>query len=156
MNIKIAHVLAAVLFSAGQSIQFLSSNPAVAAQMHVTATILTTAAFLVALASQQLFGTPTPPNPNALDQAAKVLLLAIGFAGLTCLEACGPTAPPLTIANDVVKVDEAACKLEQDLGGPTVTLLCPFGTGPAMAKVAVRRETVPRLLAAAAADAGAQ
>ena len=61
MNATASHVIAIVLLSAGQVLQFLNTNAAIAAQMHVTSTALTIGGFVVALISQQMFGSATPP-----------------------------------------------------------------------------------------------
>lgn len=69
----IMHLIAAVLFSGGQAIQFFKVNPDIASQAHVTASVLTVASFVIALASTQLFGTPTPPAPTSPAPAAKAV-----------------------------------------------------------------------------------
>jgi hypothetical protein len=68
MNATATHVIAVILISFGQVLQFLTTNPAFATQVHVTSTVLTVAGFIVALVSQQLFGTPTPPPQAPLLQ----------------------------------------------------------------------------------------
>ena len=71
MNANASHVIAVVLLSAGQVLQFLNTNAAIASQMHVTSTMLTVAGFVVALVSQQLFGSATPPAQTPIAGGGK-------------------------------------------------------------------------------------
>ncbi len=120
-----AHVIAIVLLTASQVLQFLTTNPALAAQMHVTSQIMLVAGALVALASERLFGTATPPAAAPLlppdpaveaksaaspavkvaAVAASVLAFALFISG--CTAAQGQTAlnaitPGLQFAQCVV------------------------------------------------------
>jgi hypothetical protein len=116
MNAKVSHLIAVALLSAGQILQFLNTNPAIAQQMHVTSTILTIAGFLVALASQQLFGSATPPPQAPLASTTStrgfvdLRTLAVASAALIMAGIAACTAQQAQNGvNAVFTADQAAC-----------------------------------------------
>lgn len=138
MNAKASHVIAVLLLSAGQVLQFLNSNPAIAAQLHVTATVMTVAGFVVALLSQQLFGSPTPPaQPPLADKRGFVklgvlfaatcvafVLVAIAAYASGCANPAGTVvkvAPPAVASADCIIADaskgDGIAQIVEDCGG---------------------------------------
>ena len=125
-----AHAIAVVLAVAGAVLHFLQTNPSIASEVHLTANAFLVAGFLIALASQTIFGTPTPPaapplvppGPAPSNTAAKIVgiggmmlfvpfmicvwLLVFSFGEL--LAACTP-AQASHVTNAVFTVDQAAC-----------------------------------------------
>lgn len=151
MNAKASHLIAIVLVSAGQILQFLNTNPALAAQMHLTAQILTVAGFLVALASQQLFGTPVPPpqaplaGPPAAPKVDPVTAAAAKLSGvlmLAFLAGCSlfsHVAPPAVaavgcIVDDAAKGDTVA-QIVVDCGGDVAQVIAVLTSPTAPAAV---------------------
>lgn len=61
MNVKWTHAIAVALGCSGSILHFLSVNPDIANEIHVTGNVMIIAGFIVALVSEQIFGTPTPP-----------------------------------------------------------------------------------------------
>jgi hypothetical protein len=61
-----AHVIAILLASAGAVLHFLQVNPDISNEAHVTSNALITLGFVIALVSQSVFGTATPPTPTPL------------------------------------------------------------------------------------------
>jgi hypothetical protein len=139
LNAKWSHAIAVLLAVAGAILHFLQTTPDIATELHVTGNILVGAGFIIALASQQLFGTPTPPNPGPLAQpqnpvaaaAAKVAPLAclcmllVGLAP-ACKGSVLPTAESVVgvIITDLQAGDtdaQIASDVCAALGGTTVT-----------------------------------
>jgi hypothetical protein len=61
-----AHVIAILLACAGAVLHFLQVNPDISNEAHVTSNALITLGFVIALVSQSVFGTATPPTPTPL------------------------------------------------------------------------------------------
>ena len=75
---------------------------------------------------------------DGVAKAGAMVLVLFVASGL--LEGCIGPGNPAAIPGDVVQLDVALCKLEKDMGGPTITLLCPTSSS-ASAGVKV---TMPR------------
>lgn len=63
MKPSVSHLVALMLYLCGQGVQYLQTNPALSSELHIGAQALTFLAFVVALASSELFGTKAPPAP---------------------------------------------------------------------------------------------
>jgi hypothetical protein len=102
---KLWHALALVLFVAGLAVRDLQADPALTSALHIGGAVLATAGLIVAMVSQALFGTPTPPNPNAASIAAQVATKVVGsmlfFVVAVACAGCLSSAPvvPVTAAN---------------------------------------------------------
>jgi hypothetical protein len=134
---KLWHALALVLFVAGLAVRDLQADPSLTSALHIGGAVLATAGLIVAMVSQALFGTPTPPNPNAASIAAQVATkvvgsmlaigLALGVGGCSWLKG---TAFPMvdkietTVQNDLEAGDtdqQIASDVCADLGGTATT-----------------------------------
>lgn len=113
---NVAHLIAIVLAAAGAVLHFLQVNPDIANEAHVTSNALITLGFIVALVSQSVFGTATPPTPSPLappsDAAKKVAGAVVTMLALGALcgtqQACKGSALP--VFEQVVAVVEADLK----------------------------------------------
>ncbi|MHB8330781.1 MAG: hypothetical protein ACYDDA_05245 [Acidiferrobacteraceae bacterium] len=66
LNATWGHALATIIFCAGGILHFMQTNPQIDSEVHMTANGLLVFAFLLAMATQAIFGTTTPPAPTPL------------------------------------------------------------------------------------------
>ena len=121
LNAKASHAIAVCLAVAGSILHFLQANPEIETEVHMTGNGMIVLGFILALMSETMFGTSTPPAvgplaappaPSPAAAAAKVaafllLLLGVGRILVACTPSQGATAT--TVVNAVFSADQAAC-----------------------------------------------
>lgn len=79
---KLWHALALVLFVAGLSVHDLQADPTLASVLHVSGSVLASAGLIVAMVSQALFGSTTPPNPSTVGKVATKVIGSVLMLGV--------------------------------------------------------------------------
>jgi hypothetical protein len=88
LNANVAHVAAIVLYVAAWLLKDLQASPDVATLLHTGTGVLATAAMAIALLSQAILGTSTPPDPVASSRGFSelgVLLRVLVAMGLVAI-----------------------------------------------------------------------
>lgn len=159
MNVKLTHIVQFILTVLVISAAAVAKNyPDYGTLAMMIGTIAAGANLNLALLSSSIVD-PTPAQSASKEVAAAIVnaaktiaLIAFAGAALHGLTGCGGTVNPAAIPGDVVQLDAAACKLVEDLGGPTIVYLCPTSSG-GTGKVSVKRTEAAALHLAPASSA---
>ncbi len=125
MKFSWKHYAAIVLVLAAGVVKYLQGDLAADKLLHMTPEVLGAAAFILAMVSQSIFGTPTPPDPNTLASKKPPIGLAMltMVLGLFVVGCKGANFPSLDGIEKIVVQDLSNGATDQQIGLDVCTFL---------------------------------